>query len=171
MIRKVIILIFICSLFLFPIDTTAWRYEKDIHVSYSIDENYSNASVRLVLHTSNFDFNYAQSKGEDIRFVDLDTNEIPHWIEEWSPGEENAVIWLGLTNVSKSASGVTLKMLYGNSDAVSSSEGTNVFLYFEDFDALTNINDSLAFPSMTEISRELYTDPSGIIIFLETFKP
>lgn len=63
----------------------------------------------------------------DLRFADSTTGaELPYWIESYT-ASASANVWV------KTSTNNTTYMYYGNSSATSSSNGSNVFAFFDDF--------------------------------------
>ena len=112
-----------------------WKYIKTVTLSPSTPE--SDYQVRVDLNPSNFDYSKAMTNGEDIRFRDLNSNELNYWIEEWN-NTGNSIIWVKVPTSGTSK----IYMIYGNPFAFSESNGTNVFILFDDFDG-TNLDTSL----------------------------
>lgn len=94
---------------------------------------------RKLLNISNFQpnfqvkvvINYAsgmQTDFDDIRFYDATDNlELPYFIESKTDGV-SAVVWL------KTGRNNNIYLYYGNPNAISSSNGSKVFEFFEDFE-------------------------------------
>ena len=67
----------------------------------------------------------------DIRFVDVDnTTQLAYWMESYSDGNQ-ATFWVKLPSDVESHSKIL--MYYGNTDALSMSDGSATFLWFDDF--------------------------------------
>jgi len=69
----------------------------------------------------------------DMRFGDSDYNGYPYWIEPGTCNSANTRIWVNVTTLP--AGSKTIYMFYGNPAATSVSNGTEVFLFFDDFDS------------------------------------
>ncbi|MCD6132668.1 MAG: DUF2341 domain-containing protein, partial [Candidatus Hydrothermae bacterium] len=83
---------------------------------------------------SNFDFSKANADGSDIRFTEDDGETLlPYWIEKWDSTSEEAIIWVKVPSIPANGD-VTIYMYYGNSEAVSESDGEAVFEFFDDFE-------------------------------------
>ncbi|MBO8183395.1 MAG: DUF2341 domain-containing protein [Archaeoglobus sp.] len=67
-----------------------------------------------------------------VRFIKEETIELPYFIEYWNSGLQKAVIW-----VKSEDPDAKFYMYYGNPSAVSSSDGSKVFRFFDDFDTWT----------------------------------
>ena len=81
-----------------------------------------------------FNFTYAtgmQSDFDDLRFIeDDDTTEIPYWIERYK-ADEYVNIWIKLPQDIETNN--TFWMYYDNDAVSTTSNGTDVFVYFDDF--------------------------------------
>lgn len=111
----------------------SWQYSKNIIISNSggILTDYQ---VLISLDSSNFPSN-AQNSGADIRFTDSRGNELDYWIESWDSVTKNAKIWIKMPSIP---SGATMTyMYYGNPSATSSSNGSAVFDFFDDFHSIS----------------------------------
>ena len=83
--------------------------------------------VLIRLTDSNFDFNEAQSGGNDIRFAKADGTILPFSIERWDRIAGAAEIWVKTDSVFGNDSSHFFVMLWGNSTAVSASGNAAVF--------------------------------------------
>ncbi|MCL5094312.1 MAG: DUF2341 domain-containing protein [Patescibacteria group bacterium] len=82
-------------------------------------------------------FQRIKSDGSDIRFTDSDgTTELSYWIESLnnSTTAKNYKIWTKVPSIPASST-KTIYKYYGNASATSSSNGTNTFEFFDDFEA------------------------------------
>lgn len=112
---------------------SGWSYRKEITVSNSLTTALSNYQTKIVLSSSNFDFSHANSDGSDIRFTESDgTTSLYYWVEKWDSTNLNAMIWVKVSSIPASGS-TTIYMYYGNSNAATASDGTNTFIFFDDF--------------------------------------
>lgn len=69
-----------------------------------------------------------QADFDDLRFVDGDnTTVLPYWIEN-KVNSSYARVWVKLNDT-----GASINMYYGNNAATASSNGTNTFIFFDDF--------------------------------------
>jgi len=68
----------------------------------------------------------------DLRFTQADgITDIDYWIHEYTPSSE-AIIWVEVPSIP-ALSTANIYMYYGNSSAVTTSNGENTFLFFDDF--------------------------------------
>jgi len=110
---------------------TDWKYRRPITIQ---SENaLSDYQVLVQLNGTNFDFSKANPDGSDIRFVDEDdATKLSYWIEEWDSVNETAKIWVNITSIP--AGEKTIYLYYNNSEAVSESDGSATFDFFDDFE-------------------------------------
>jgi len=89
----------------------------------------------------------AKEDAGDLRFFESETNDpysetvgkLPYWIEEFDTGSNTLKVWVK-TNLTVSTA-KDIYMYYGNSGAVSGSDGSAVFELFDDFEE--NVADQL----------------------------
>ncbi len=109
----------------------SWQYYRTITINNN-GNALTNYQVLVNLTESNFPVN-ARASGADIRFTDANGTELSYWIENWDYAGRSARVWINVTNIP--ANGITsMTMHYGNPKAVSSSNGTNTFDFFDDFE-------------------------------------
>lgn len=89
---------------------TAWRHSRHIAI------NRKNDPQLIQLTEKNFDFSEAQSDGRDIRFTDLQGQNLPYCIDNWNRELKTAVIFV---KVNHDAPDETFIMYWGNGRAVS----------------------------------------------------
>ena len=108
---------------------SGWSYRIPIYIKENSGSDLNDYQVLIQLDGS-FNWSAVKSDGSDIRFTDVANNPLNYWIEEWNYGS-SARIWVKVSlqaNENK-----TLYMYYGNSSATSQSNGTRVFVFFDDF--------------------------------------
>ena len=109
----------------------SWQYRRLINISNPGGSSLTDYQVKVALDGT-FDFNKAKSDGSDIRFTSSDgITLVPYWIETWDNVEAQAAIWVKVPSIP--ASGTTILMYYGNSQASSVANGTSTFKFFDDF--------------------------------------
>jgi len=111
------------------------QYIRQITLSPATPE--SDYQVKINLDPLNFDYSKAKTNGEDIRFCDLNSNELNYWIEEWNT-TDTSTIWVKVPTTGTSK----IYIKYGDLLATSESNGTNVFMLFDDFEG-TSLDTSL----------------------------
>lgn len=74
-----------------------------------------------------------QADYDDIRFTSSDgTTLIDHWLES-KTNSSTADFWVEVPSIPASPDSTTIYMYYGNSGASTASNGTNTFVFFDDF--------------------------------------
>ncbi|MFX0104976.1 MAG: DUF2341 domain-containing protein [Candidatus Hodarchaeota archaeon] len=108
-------------------DAVECMYRREITLTPATPE--SDYQIRVDLNLSNFNYSKAKSDGSDIRFYDLSQNILDYWIESWNPAG-NSIIWVKIPAAGTSK----IYMYYGNPTAFSLSNGSNTFIFFDDFE-------------------------------------
>jgi hypothetical protein len=85
-----------------------------------------NFPLLLRLNGSNFNFSQAQADGRDIRFTSMADAPLTYQIEQWDALNQTAAVWIKIPTVIGNAR-QEVKMFWGKTDAISESNGTNVF--------------------------------------------
>jgi len=106
----------------------SWTYRKSCTVTNNIDDyqmkiivgNSSGGNVTCGGH--------AQSDFDDIRFVNSTGNELPYWRENYT-ADTQATFW-----INNSYNDSKIWMYYGNNSVSTTSNGTNTFIFFDDFE-------------------------------------
>ncbi|MCD4739861.1 DUF2341 domain-containing protein [archaeon] len=158
---------------------TSWSKRKPLTIQNSLSdsENWWNNSWQRRLpitldntgaQLSNFTIkvqfaydNDMKTNFNDLRFIDSDNStELDHWLEDYN--STNATFWVEVPTLSANVS--TIWAYYGNSGADSESNGTETFLFFDDFssDSLTvtagdPITAAKNFTEIPNIGFELYS--------------
>jgi len=114
---------------------STWQYRNLLNVSH-IDRSVYNASVKVKLNTTNFNYSLANTTGQDIRFALDNGTMLDHYIQSWNTSGESR-IWVRMPYLEKDTN-TTIYIYYGNPEATSISNMTNVFgtglISFWDFD-------------------------------------
>ncbi len=123
----------------FAATLTGWSYRKEFTLSRSSGA-VTNYQMKLLVGESsgatgeNVDCGgYVQSDFDDLRFTTTDgATLLDYWIESITGTSPNrlATVWIEFNSIGTSAT--TFYMYYGNPSAVSYSNGTNTFLFFDD---------------------------------------
>ena len=112
-----------------------WNYRRPITIHS--DNALSNYQVLVQLNSTNFDFSKAKPDGSDVRFVNEDdATKLSYWIEEWNSTFQEAKIWVNVTSIP--SGNKTIYFYYGNLNAVTESNGSTTFKFFDDFNDLSN---------------------------------
>jgi hypothetical protein len=110
----------------------SWSYRVPVTIGNAGGTPLTNFQAHVVLN-STFNFGAAQTTGADLRVTAGDgTSPIPFWIETWNSGS-SASIWFRVPSIP--AGGTTIYLYYGNPAAVSASNGTATFTFFDNFSA------------------------------------
>jgi hypothetical protein len=114
-----------------PWYNASWQYRNLINISNPGGTSLTDFQVKVALDGT-FDFNKAKTDGGDVRFTSADgVTFISYWIESWNKAVTQATIWVKVPTIP--ASGTTILMYYGNSQASIASNGTSTFKFFDDF--------------------------------------
>ncbi len=122
----------------------SWLYRKEITVNNSDSQNYTEVQIPInVTYNSHMNADFS-----DIRFTYYNATsnsetQIPYWIEN-ETNSSWAYVWVKVPYLKASSSDNFLYIYYGNENATSESNATDVFIFFSDFDNSSewNINDS-----------------------------
>jgi len=109
---------------------SGWAYRRAISLSPAT--SVADYQVLVTLTTSIMGNPYANVKadGSDIRFTGADETTLQdYWIESWS-NTGTSKIWVKV----KTSGASTIYMYYGNSGAISASNGDATFDFFDDFE-------------------------------------
>lgn len=118
---------------------SGWQYRKS-HVINSASGAGTNYQVKIIVHygsgtDSGADVylnSHCRTDFGDVRFTDDDgTTLLDYWMESKVDGDY-AVFWVEVAD-DLSSDSVTIYVYYGKSDATTTSNGDNTFLFFDDF--------------------------------------
>ena len=128
-------------------ESTSWSYYKTAAISNKIDDY----QIKLTVGNStggDVDCEgHAKSDFGDIRFVNLASNtEYPYWMENYTLATQ-ATFWIKNTDNASS-----ILLYYGNSSASTTSNGTNTFTFFDDFN--NGIIDSNKWDTVNNVVEE-----------------
>lgn len=133
-----------------PWYNASWNYRKQIIIDQTDDLGTDVAyPMKLLVGKSSSATgeevdcaDHCEADFDDLRFTKSDgTTLLDYWIESVSGSGSSALatVWIE-TILLDDAADTTIYMYYGNSVASSESNGTNTFLYFNDFDSLDSTN-------------------------------
>ena len=105
------------------VDLSKFQEHKQITITNNNDDDLTDYQVKIELDSNNFDFDYVNYDGSDIRFVDENNNLLYYWIESFDKTNSQAVIW------------VKIPLLPANSD-------TTIYLYYD----YQNVSDEVLVP-------------------------
>ena len=113
-----------------------WNYSWQYRIPFEISSNngdLTNYQVRIDIELTDwYEKGYLNETGKDIRFTDSSNQELGFWIKEMNVTGGNSTIWVKIPELK--ATGTMIFMYVGNPDAVSKSDGTDVFDLFDDFE-------------------------------------
>jgi len=121
-------------------DYSNWKYRTPITIN-NPGGGLFEFQVLIEFTDTNFDHSLVNSDGSDIRFTDElgdEDNPLNYWIEQWySYDTHTSRIWVNIPILS--AGNMDIYMYYGNPSASAISDGgDNTFLFFDDFNQITN---------------------------------
>ena len=67
-----------------------FKYRRKITITEQSGTDLTDYQVLVELNSTNFNFEHAQTNGEDIRFTDASGNLLSYWIESWDAVNESA---------------------------------------------------------------------------------
>jgi len=121
---------------------TDWKYRQSIGVTNSSGSILTDYQIPIFINTSSL-ISGSKMKNDcsDLRITDSIGTTIPYWIAT-SPssntcGQTTTKVWAKISSLP--TSGTNLYLYYGNSSAVSQSNGNNVFNTFADFTIGTSL--------------------------------
>ena len=149
-------------------DGGMWKYQRNITIKENSETTLRDYQLMVELKGEDFP-NEAQSSGSDIRFMDSKGSDLYYWIESWDYAGKSAMVWVKVPFIPRKEE-ARLIMYYGNSDAISESDGNKVFETFLDKNSLGRwvnegrgipnewniVNDDLHFYSIREYSSKEY---------------
>ncbi|MBN2037388.1 MAG: DUF2341 domain-containing protein [Chitinispirillaceae bacterium] len=109
-----------------------WSHSRRIVLNTSatganVSATVTNFPVLVRLTSSLFDFSQARSDGADIRFVKPDMTPLAYEVERWDPAAGAADVWVKVDTLLGNNSTQHILMYWGNPNALSQSNGTQVF--------------------------------------------
>ena len=141
---------------------SGWLYYRPILINNT--QNPNSLTDYQILVTLNTQTLISQGKMRpgcgDIRFTDSDGTLLNYWIESGC-NTNNTKIWVKVPFIPGS-SNKTIYILYGNPNATSLSNGTVVFILFEDF--LGPSSGNFVIPAFTSGSGSAYVSNSSVIL-------
>ena len=114
----------------------SWNYRFGVNITEQNNTNLSDYQINISINTSGLIlFGKMRSDCADIRLADIAAKEIPYWIESGC-NSSNTSIWIK-TNLSAGLTR-TIFVYYGNPTAVSKSDGSSVFDFYDDGNQTSN---------------------------------
>ena len=113
-----------------------WAYRRLVTITNPGATVLTDYQVKIALDNT-FEFANANGDGSDIRItLDDGITELSLWIETWNPAGQQATIWVKAPSIP--IAGMNVYLYYGNNAATSTSNGTNTFEFFDDFNSGSN---------------------------------
>jgi hypothetical protein len=117
------------------VDGNTYHYRSLIYIEEQSNNNLTDYQVRLVVNTKALvDANKATSSGNEVRFTDSDGSTLLNFWRENDFNIESTIYWIKIPTLNALSSKI-IYMYYDNelTSVPSSSNGSNTFLFFEDF--------------------------------------
>jgi hypothetical protein len=163
-----------------------WDYNTRIYIDTSssgadISEDVEKFPVLVELNEENFNFERANSDGNDIRFSDSSGISLKYEIESWNKDKKEANIWVLVPYINGSNNSQFIRMYWGNIDAKSESNGEAVFDKEENYQGVWHLNEegnstlngykdsSINSNDLTGISMDSSSDVEGKISNAQKF--
>ena len=134
----------------------SWSYRRRIDIS-SHGNELANYAVRVSINTSQlYAENKIQENCSDIRFTFYNSTsgyevKIPYWVETCNI-TGYSTFWIKVVSIPKDEN-ATIYVYYGNPNAISESNGSEVFLFFENFDD-GDMSDWLTFCNLFDVGHD-----------------
>lgn len=129
-------------IFLFPILASAqfiptayvgggWLFKRAVTIT-NAGSGLTNYQILVTLNSGNMTFSHAKADGSDLRvFASDEVTQLPYWIEKWDSVGQTARIWVNVPSIPNGST--TIYLVYDNPLANGATNGTNTFLFFDDF--------------------------------------
>jgi len=121
---------------------SGWQYRKSHEIEGSTAGAQTDYQVKIIVHKGTgtdsgehvYCNNHCRDDFGDIRFTKSDgTTELYYWLEDYTSGDK-ATFWVKIPSIPASPDTVTIYIYYGKSDATTTSDGKNTFIFFDDFE-------------------------------------
>jgi hypothetical protein len=118
-----------------------WVYRKPITITNSSGSTLSGYQIKLNLNTSGLVPAKMKSDCSNMRFAGSDGTAIPYFIEDPTKcGTASTVVWVKPVSLAVGVN--TIYMYYGDAAAISASDGSSVFDFYDGFDTGTTVSAS-----------------------------
>jgi len=107
--------------------SAAFKYRRKITITEQSGSDLIDYQVLIELNNSNFNFEHAQTNGEDIRFTDANGNLLDYWIEEWDAVNEKAKVWVKVPSIPINGT-IEIYCYYGNKEITDASDVVATFI-------------------------------------------
>ena len=122
----------------------SWKYRKPVNITYQGQGNLTDYQIPIILDTQSLiSNNKMRSDCGDIRLTYWNSSsktevQIPYWIEKGCNTNET-LIWTKVPLITNETYGnTTIFIYYSNPLATSESNGTQVFIVFDEFNSLSS---------------------------------
>ena len=124
-----------------------WQYHLDIFLNTTpsgadMAADIPDFPVLIRLNNENFDFEQAMPDGGDLLFVNTFNVPLAFEIEQWSAEDQIAVIWVKIDTVYGNNNTQSIRMYWGNTDALPMSNSTTVFDTSNGYQGVWHLDDS-----------------------------
>ncbi len=115
----------------------SWEYRSIYYLKNTNNYSLKNNSVLLILNSTNFKWDLANSDLSDIRITQFNETTqtetlLSHWIEYVDSVNKKGYVWVRVQNLSANGN-ITLFIYHYNPDAADESDGYKTFDFFDDF--------------------------------------
>jgi len=115
-------------------DLEGWDYRQEITLTNNNSTDLTDFQVKLTLDDTKVGPHFRWDLGgADLRFFDSNGTKLTYYVETWDEANRTATVWVKVTLIPAGGS-TTIKMYYGNEQAVSESDANAVFEFFDDFE-------------------------------------
>jgi len=141
-----------------------WTYRKSHTIQGSSVGSVTNYPIQLKVHYGNgvdsgkevYLNEHCRTDFGDLRFTRNDgQTELDYWVEEKQNGNY-AIVWIEAESIPASPNSTVVYLYYGNNAVTTTSNGTNTFLFFDDFESgsidTNKWNTNLGSPSIDSTS-------------------
>ena len=111
----------------------SWKNRSLINIKERAGEDLVDYPVLVVFNGSNFIFDKALPKAEDLRFVDSG-DVLSYWVEDWDPSRGTGRVWVEVPRIPARGE-KKIYLYYDNQGAQAESDGEKTFDLFDDFNS------------------------------------
>ena len=114
---------------------TDYLYKKTVYYNSLFTVDKTDLVVKLVLDSSNFNFDLANDDGSDFRIVDYNfgISILKTWVANWNKDSKRAILFFKIPYIEAGAS-VSFDAYWGRETATSISDPDSMgFIFYEDF--------------------------------------
>ena len=139
----------------------SWLYRKVITISNSLakqDDYQVNVTTGTIGTAALISAGKMKSDFSDVRFADFNNKELNYWVKT-STGLSYG-FWVRVSTLT-AAGNSSIFVYYGNSSAISSSNGDNTFQFFDDFSSGTSSKWTIALGTWAVVTTTLPDGSNG----------